>query len=774
MHNAAAKLQEAARVMLQALGLSTVFHFIRSMRHWTGRGLPEPTKIAIRQNRTIALLRSSIHILPLGVCLGEIVLNWNVYYVGSQVYNQAVYQFLAKVHEFAIQASLAAILFSYVRHELSLGEGIPFGSLFSALQVSQISYLWSMEFWGTIRSGHCSLRKKMYLLTMIAVILVLAASSGPSSAVLLIPRLSFWPAGKTSIWVNITSEDLWPSRLDDSNVDRSCATAQSNTYGNACPSSEWERIYGFLHQMGQMLPQEYIDRYRIATSQNTMEFTGKSSLRRFYYGRDDSSAGKGRVPVYATIQHAAIADALTTAAQLWFLSLQNITAIAGHGSPLSDQLDALHTIKSGYYQPYSTVDCLDDTIQNASDSSTINLPWLTLANDPSLANSKLTTQSILSGSLRDDPAIVVPDFPKSQLLDTPGPVSEYRLRWLDLPESEFNGSSLGLVVLSPRPEGQVWQNISVCSISAAWGKTLLQYQTHDGGDPSKEPDVTSQVQIQKGTFPYPQPKSIRNTVAPVAQRGNEPRIQYHLPFYPQRPIKITKEWAEYLNPHEPRLNTTIFNILMTGKLPFPTQPALTAKAALLMLVTNGLARTGYNSQIQGTLRTRITQDGSTSLDGNYWVSGKGDVFAVDPEESKDWVKLQMESELQGYAYNADSTAPLVAIGMSSTCWDSIAEVTALAVNSSPSAALRNTCAGITELHIFKLPVRILAMTDEEGEGEHLELVFGNVDEGKLETNTIKPNRTYGTMPRPVKRESKVGDRSLQALQSESAMMSKDA
>lgn len=91
--------------------------------------------------------------------------------------------------------------------------------------------------------------------------------------------------------------------------------------------------------------------------------------------------------------------------------------------------------------------------------------------------------------------------------------------------------------------------------------------------------------------------------------------------------------------------------------------------------------------------------------------------------------------------------------MSSTCWDSIAEVTALAVNSSPSAALRNTCAGITELHIFKLPVRILAVTDEEGEGEHLELVFGKVDEGKLEKNTIKPNRTYGTMPRIVKKES---------------------
>lgn len=83
------------------------------------------------------------------------------------------------------------------------------------------------------------------------------------------------------------------------------------------------------------------------------------------------------------------------------------------------------------------------------------------------------------------------------------------------------------------------------------------------------------------------------------------------------------------------------------------------------------------------------------------------------------------------------------IGISSTCWDSIAEVTALAMNSKPTKALRNTCAGIRELHIFQLPVRVLAVPDKEGEGEHLELVFG---EEETEGDTIKANRKYGTMP----------------------------
>lgn len=84
-------------------------------------------------------------------------------------------------------------------------------------------------------------------------------------------------------------------------------------------------------------------------------------------------------------------------------------------------------------------------------------------------------------------------------------------------------------------------------------------------------------------------------------------------------------------------------------------------------------------------------------------------------------------------------------GLSSTCWDSIGEVTVLAMNSTPTALLRNTCAGISELDIFKLPVRILSSRDAETDGEHLKLVFGRPDEKIVERGIILPNRVYGTM-----------------------------
>lgn len=73
------------------------------------------------------------------------------------------------------------------------------------------------------------------------------------------------------------------------------------------------------------------------------------------------------------------------------------------------------------------------------------------------------------------------------------------------------------------------------------------------------------------------------------------------------------------------------------------------------------------------------------------------------------------------------------------------------MNSTPTAALRNTCAGIMELHIFQLPVRVLAKEDEEGDGEHLELVFGNVSREEKEGKLIEVNRAYGTMSTLKKR-----------------------
>ena len=212
LHTIQSHAKSTGKVISRVFGLSLLLEAVKSLRYLTGRGLHEPLKIAINKSRWIAFARSLIHIIPVGFALFEIILNWNSFYVGVDKYNQASYQLIAKIHELMIQASLGTILFSYIRHEIVIGEGLPFGALFSGLQLNQISYLWSLEYWGSIRSHHLTIWRKLRLSIVIALCIVLGTVCGPSSAILLIPRSQYWPAGSTHIWLNTTREDLWPAK----------------------------------------------------------------------------------------------------------------------------------------------------------------------------------------------------------------------------------------------------------------------------------------------------------------------------------------------------------------------------------------------------------------------------------------------------------------------------------------------------------------------------------------------------------------------------------
>ena len=210
------RMQASWKVFLRAMGFPLISHATSqaydALRHPVGRGLHEKTKVAICRDRSVALLRALIHVVPLSVALCEIILNWNTFYVGSASYNQATYQLMAKIHEIMIQASISAVVFSCIRSEMALGSGIPFGLLFSGLQITQISYLWSMEFWGALRSGRWGTSRRWLLVLLIPLSIVLATTCGPASAVLLIPRLQYWPGGNTDIWLNGTSDEIWPTQ----------------------------------------------------------------------------------------------------------------------------------------------------------------------------------------------------------------------------------------------------------------------------------------------------------------------------------------------------------------------------------------------------------------------------------------------------------------------------------------------------------------------------------------------------------------------------------
>ena len=95
----------------------------------------------------------------------------------------------------------------------------------------------------------------------------------------------------------------------------------------------------------------------------------------------------------------------------------------------------------------------------------------------------------------------------------------------------------------------------------------------------------------------------------------------------------------------------------------PTSATVSANEVLVSLMANGLARIGFETTLQGSLKSVKSVDGTSWIDGNHWVSGKGNMFEVHPAQSKDWLKFHVNSTLEGYAYNTETVAPRVAIAV---------------------------------------------------------------------------------------------------------------
>lgn len=728
--------REYCRALLRALGFNLMF---ASARGLAGKTIDEPVKVVIHRNRAIALLHATIHVIPVGVALTEIYLNWHGTFLGANMRGLSYLQFGAKAHELTILASLSAMLFSYVRRELSVGEGLPFGALMSGFQFTQISYLWSMELWGASFSNMRVWRK----LNMIAVIIIgvsLAAIAGPSSAILLIPRLDYWPAGYTHIWINATTDNLWPTYLNGSVVPQHCSIVSNSS--RDCPSHEWQSIGTYLSLANNIVPAAYQGPYMI--SPFSVQLTGQSSLRQLiiqHHIYDNTSAGYDHEAAQSTTQQGVIADALTSISALWISGLQR------SNSRLKNQRDAAQTIVSNYYQPYTLVSCGSDLIQGESDLRPVAFP-IPPGSSPQMLSTSNVTESLLQM-----PAIIYSGLTRTQILETPGPTENYRIRWVELPQDLFNGTTIGAVAIPPSHNST--QKIIVCNLSAGWGSSMLNMSSTPSV--SKTDLVASRIYDPSGALTNDN-NYMKRTVDSI--------ISFELPQFPQRVIKVDQSWAQYLSPDDPGSNMTVFSALMASKM-LKVEDSVSVRIILAGLLANGLSRLSHTSQLQGKLRTIPDPESNFSIpDGPYWFGGKGDVFSVSPEHSKEWIKLRVDSTVEGFAYSIRGTAPKLAVatlicycvfavthfiytassGTSFTCWNSIAEIAALAMNSTPTEKLRNTCAGISQTHIFKLPVRILASSGLSDSGEHLELVFGDVDKRTLANGRVRENRLYGETP----------------------------
>lgn len=421
-----------------------------------------------------------------------------------------------------------------------------------------------------------------------------------------------------------------------------------------CPWSEWTSIRGFFALTKETIPYPYGQLFNDHQFPGYADLSGKSAIRQLYVEQETVFAPHNEYPGIRTTQHAAIADALVSASSLWYLALTNVTARRGHGNPLSDQADSTHSIRSNYSQPYVASFCTSDTFQGQQDHRPITFPALLDANNISQSDTTLYS----GAGPKVVPAITKPGSSKSSILNVSKPTPDHHIWWIELPETQFEGSSIGAIISLPTYDQNQSRQFMTCNIAAGWGDSVVSVPAVNSASTGI---VSSILGDGNPNDAYRPPIRVNPNPGPLQYRAG---LGYGYPGFPQSSINLTQSWCESLNPILTICNSTVFHQLMqVQEAIMPGNPYSLASRLLSSMIANGLARLSFPSTLQGDLRTFLGPSNSVEIDGNYWLSGKGDVFTVNDSEAKNWTKLYMESRLQGHAYNTIGTSPKVAIAI---------------------------------------------------------------------------------------------------------------
>lgn len=189
---------------------------LRQATAWT-RARSEGHKVVFYSSRKIATLSLIHHVIPLFCALALIVLNTRTMYIGTvSATVSTTIQFAAKFTEVLMQSSLAVILLDIVRRLVLSSESLPLGSFLAPYRLTDVSFLWSMEYWGSATSPYPRGLRRVVVSLVVPAIFLLAALLGPSTAVAMIPRLIHAPVAQTLVLMDDMSS-LYPTQFETTN-----------------------------------------------------------------------------------------------------------------------------------------------------------------------------------------------------------------------------------------------------------------------------------------------------------------------------------------------------------------------------------------------------------------------------------------------------------------------------------------------------------------------------------------------------------------------------
>ena len=272
-------------------------------------------------------------------------------------------------------------------------------------------------------------------------------------------------------------------------------------------------------------------------SPDQVQVTGKAFLRHLQIGHQlwGPFISSDRLTAIATAEQAAVADALIATGTLWGFGIGNVST-GGHGVPLQ-QLDAVHRNTDNYYQPFTIGSCANDTIEGPNDNRPLAFPI-----PPGNLPQNLPEQQI-NNSLLLFPSFPFHEMTHADLLNTAGPSSENRLRWIELPQDPFNGTAIGAVILLPtqdqRDGNSLEQEILVCDLGAGWGSSTLNTSTQNFGSRNVRSSLSDAKSVAKKINSV-DIKQSNPGLSEAEDAAIQTSMVFVLPFNPERPINISQ------------------------------------------------------------------------------------------------------------------------------------------------------------------------------------------------------------------------------------------
>jgi hypothetical protein len=698
---------------MHVLGLDSLYALFQQSKAQSNL---EENKIPIIEDLPSACLVSVLHIVPTIASIILLIFNWQGHYIGKELQGPVGYddlkflglQFAAKMLELWALASLSTVMFAIVRAQM-ISDSLPFGAMTAGFEFTKLSLLWSKEFTATCSTKFSSSANKALLIASIIIFTLLGAAIGPSAAVASQPVLRDWAAGGTSFWINATSQDLWPLVLNNaSNSYPICDTTNNGSCSQnanilaksllslwptySSPSADHQTL-------ANVIPEKVLLVGQHSTGTMASRFRGP-----FVYQPDLTAT---------TIPSFAISDAIAQISRYWFMANEQLC-----GKQLSGYCyynDIIHTVEAK--QPVTYVRCavsnVNTTIQFARlDQGSGNYPLI------DYANATIGSQQWfdLVTNNRTNAAV----------------------SWVELPADSFGLSSIAAVVTVPGVNSTaIPDHIYSCTIDSRWANASATISFLGG------PVITAGLPYNWFT-------------------GGQLQLNSSgFPLWPR--IAIAPTWAQAINPFINGSTTSIFSMLCNsvGRLnnvALSTFPLNAIESILSVMITDGLSRIGSSAIIQGGLKGIDDAYPTKTWMKEFLPKAKvfgagGSAFDYTYREGDQVTMLKATTVVNGYGYGLTaatflSTFVLLVYSViavtyviysifiantTSSSWESIAELVALAMNSRPSSALQNTGAGIAKLTTYKQQVGIRVSDDR------LQIVF----EDEKDKERLVTNAPYG-------------------------------